>query len=177
MTPLAIAAIGAVSGSVAALALLPFVYASRALFPGPRHDRPRNPLAPGPILTEGRAIVPDLLAVTAVFVQKVATGLFATSLPPGRQRTLGVLWHFLYGAAWGGIFGLIVASVDWPIPAWLVGGAFGLLVWALGPAWAVPRMQLMLPLGRQTTLVSALVVGWHLLYGLVLSASFEWLAG
>jgi hypothetical protein len=175
VTPLLVALWGAGAGVVGAVLLTPLVYLSRAALGVRDARRPRNALAPGVILSEAAAVPPDLLQVTAVFVQKVATGLFGASLTMAEQRLYGTLWHLVYGAFWGVGYALIQTSLA--VPPILLGPAYGLFVWAAGPAWLVPRMRLMLPLGRQTRRVTLLVIAWHLLYGLALALAVDVLRG
>ncbi len=170
MTPLAVAVAGAVAGIGGALFLVPFVWLSRFALRDRRPDPERNPLAPGTILSETATQPPDLLQVTGVFVQKVATGLFGASLSVEQQRRYGALWHLAYGAVWGVGFALIVTSAD--LPGLVLGPIYGLVVWAIGPAWLVPRMRLMLPIGQASRTVTALVVAWHVGYGLVVATLF-----
>ena len=90
MTPLEVALAGGVGGLIAALVLTPLVSLSRIALGAQGSWRPAtSPGGPGPILSEAPRVPPDLLAVTAVFVQKVATGIFGVSLAPSRQRLLG----------------------------------------------------------------------------------------
>lgn len=173
MTAFELALVGALAGVLGAVVLTPLVWLSRRLLGTP--DPPGDPFAPGSILSEGRSVPPDLLQVTAVFVQKVATGLFGRSLPPHQQRVLGTLWHLAYGAGWGVAYAVVQTAVD--VPVLVLGLAFGVLVWAVGPAWLVPRMRLLDPLGRAPGTVSALVVGWHLAFGVVVAAVVEALGG
>jgi hypothetical protein len=175
VTPLAIALAGAAAGVGGALVLVPFVWLSRVALGGRRSDRERNPLAPGTILSETATQPPDLLQVTGVFVQKVATGIFGASLSVKQQRRYGALWHLAYGAAWGVGFALIATSID--VPALVLGPLYGLLVWAIGPAWLVPQMRLMLPVGRASRRATALVVAWHVGYGFVVAAVFTAIHG
>ncbi len=175
MTPLGVAVAGAVAGVGGALFLVPFVWLSRFALGGRRPDPDRNPLAPGTILSETATQPPDLLQVTGVLVQKVATGLFGASLSVEQQRRYGALWHLAYSAVWGMGFGLIVTSAD--VPILIVGPIYGVLVWAVGPAWLVPRMRLMLPVGRASHTVTGLVVAWHVGYGLVVAALFAAIHG
>ncbi len=175
MTPLAVAVSGALAGIAGALLLTPLVRFSRWSLGAGGGDhggrRPPNPLAPGPILSESARIPPDLLQMTGVFVQKVATGLFGMSLSVADQRRLGLAWHVAYGGVWGMGYGLLQSSV--PVPAAVLGPAFGVAVWAMGPAWLVPRMRLMLPVGRASRIVTTLVIAWHVLFGAVLAIVFS----
>ncbi len=175
MTPLLVALTGAAAGLVGAGLLTPLVYLSRLALGVRDPGRPGGPLAPGVILSEAATVPPDLLQVTAVFMQKVATGLFGESLSVREQRLYGTAWHLVYGALWGAAYALVQSSLA--VPPILFGPAFGLLVWAVGPAWLVPRMRLMLPLGRQALRVTILVMAWHLLYGLALVLAVEVLNG
>jgi hypothetical protein len=173
MTAWEIALVGALAGVLGAVVLTPLVWLSRRLLGAA--ERPRDPFAPGSILSEAGSVPPDLLQVTAVFVQKVATGLFGRSLPPHHQRVLGTLWHLAYGGGWGVAYAVVQTAFE--VPAVVQGVGFGVLVWVVGPAWLVPRMRLIDPLGHAPGTVSALVVGWHLAFGVVVAAVVEALGG
>ncbi|MDQ3871396.1 MAG: hypothetical protein M3301_07270 [Chloroflexota bacterium] len=171
MTPLAVALSGLAAGVVGAMLLAPLVYLSRLAVGYSGAARRSSPLGPGEILSEAERVPPDLLQVTAVFVQKVATGLFGESLSLRQQRFYGGLWHLAYGGFWGVGYALIQSSTA--LPAVILGPAYGLVVWAVGPAWLVPRMRLMLPLGRQATHITVHVVAWHALYGSTVAAAID----
>jgi hypothetical protein len=176
VTPLEVALAGGAGGLIGAIALVPLVHVSRLLLdPAARRRDPPNPLAPGSILSEAITAPPDLLQMTAIFVQKIATGLFGTSLSLSQQRLYGTLWHLAYGTAWGIGYGVLQSSI--PVSPYLAAPAYGLLVWLVGPAWLVPRMRLMLRVGQHAWRVTALVIAWHVLYGLILGATFAVLAG
>jgi len=167
VTPLVVALSGAGAGVAGAILLMPLVHLSRLAVGYREPRRSENPLAPGEVLSEAERVPPDLLQVTAVFVQKVATGLFGESLSVRQQRLYGHVWHLAYGAFWGIGYALLESSLA--VPAVILGPGYGLVVWAVGPAWLVPRMRLMLPVGRQATRVTLHVIAWHVLYGTVLA--------
>ena len=167
MTPLAVALSGAAAGVIAAILLTPVVYLSRFALGHRGAPLARTRFGPGEVLSEAERVPPDLLQVTAVFVQKVATGLFGESLSLREQRFYGGLWHLAYGGFWGIGYALIQSSVAFP--AAILGPAYGVVVWALGPAWLVPAMRLMLPVGRQAAQITMHVIAWHLFYGSALS--------
>jgi hypothetical protein len=167
---------GAVAGALGAAALTPLVYLSR-LFPLQRRPIARrvSPLAPGTFLSEATHTPPDLLHISGVFVQKLATGIFGASLTLRQQRMAGTAWHLVYGALWGIPYALITASIGNPAVAF--GAAYGVVVWAVGPAWLVPKMRLMLPVPAQTLAVTAMILIGHIAYGLVVAAVFRSMGG
>jgi hypothetical protein len=175
VTPLAVALMGLAAGLLAGGVLVPVSMLSRAVLGARSPSVTSNPLAPGVILSEAVRLPPDLLAMTAVFAQKVATGLFGTTLTLREQRLAGVLWHLLYAGLWGVGYALLAFSVA--VPAVALSLAYGLAVWVVGPAWLVPAMRLMLPAGTHDRLVTALIIGWHLLYGAVVGLVVEVLRG
>jgi hypothetical protein len=166
VTPLAILAVGALGGMVGAGLLTAVVFAAHELVRGDArraHPPATSPLTAGTVLAETSAGVPDILQVAATFCQKVATGLFGRTLSRSAQQWAGVGWHLLYGAFWGALYAAIATSV--PVSPWLLATALGLFVWAIGPAWLVPRMRLMLPPGLQPPAMLAFVIAGHLAYG------------
>jgi hypothetical protein len=122
-------------------------------------------------LTGGQVQAPFLDQSTEIFAQKVATGLFGTSLSDGARTAAGVGVHVVYGAFWGGIYGLIQSSLH--LPAVAHGPLYGLIVWLIGPVTLVPAMGIMPPLPQQGTLRVLMVASIHVVYGLVLSLAFD----
>ncbi len=138
-------------------------------------DRIPANLSAGQALSEGPNMPPDMNRVTATFVQKVATGLFGASLSADQQHRAGLAWHLAYGGFWGVLYALLRSSVR--AHEALLGPAHGLVVWAIGPGWLVPRMQLMLPPGRQRPRLTAMVAGVHAAYGALVALAFRLLRG
>jgi hypothetical protein len=103
------------------------------------------------------------------FAAKVAAGLFNRDLLL-RERLAGKLVHFGYGSFWGGVYGVLQASIGWP---WLLAGALhGALVWLVGPAALVPAMKVMLSPRELGWRRSALVLAGHLVYGVFVALLF-----
>ena len=172
--PLQLAAEGVGSGMAGALALTGVMILGRKAMAHQgvtARQRGDQGLTAGEALSEGPAIPPSMNEVTATFVQKLATGLFGSSLSTEQQFSAGVAWHLFYGGFWGMLYALLTASIHAPRPvrAFL----FGLGVWAVGPAWLVPKMKLMLPPGSQEPRTTALVVVGHLLYALLVDAGLR----
>jgi hypothetical protein len=166
VTPLAILAVGALGGMVGAGLLTAVVFAAHELVRGDArraHQPATSPLTAGTVLAEISGGVPDILQVAATFCQKVATGLFGTTLSRSTQQLAGVGWHLLYGAFWGAAYAALATSVA--LSPWFLAPALGFLVWAIGPGWLVPRMRLMLPPGLQPPALLAFVIVGHLAYG------------
>jgi hypothetical protein len=124
----------------------------------------------GQALTGGQVQAPFLDRSTELFVQKVATGLFGTSLSGGTRAAAGTAMHFVYGGFWGALYGLVQASFGLP-PA-LHGTLYGLLVWAIGPATLVPAMGIMPSPRDQDARRALTVAGFHVAYGLGLGLTF-----
>ncbi len=177
-TPVRIALDGLVAGMGGALAVTAMVAAGRRLMAdGGAASAGRIPasLSAGQALSEGPAMPPDMNRVTAIFVQKVATGLFGASLSAEQQYRAGLAWHLAYGGWWGVLYALLRSSVQ--VPAAILGPAHGLVVWAVGPGWLVPRMQLMLPPGKERPRLTAMVVGVHAAYGALVALACHLLRG
>ncbi len=132
-------------------------------------------LTAGEALADGPAMPPNMDRVTATFVQKVATGIFGISLDKDQRYMVGFAWHLLYGGFWGVIYSLLRSSLR--LPSLLLAPVHGLLVWAVGPGWLVPRMKLMLPPSEQETRTRAMVCGIHPLYSTLVAGVYHWLRG
>ncbi len=171
-TPLQVAVEGLVSGMGGALALSGMVALSRAVMS--RQDKPDTTqdeagIPAGEALSEGPEMPPNMNRVTATFVQKVATGLFGTSLDREQQDVAGTAWHLLYGGFWGSLYALLQSSL--PVPKVLLAPLYGLGVWWLGPGWLVPKMKLMRAPGQQprtTVMVMAIHAAYAMIVALIL---------
>ena len=172
-SPLTVATEGVLAGMAGALAVTALVAAGRRAIAG-RGDptavrvvHADERITAGQVLSEGPDLPANMNRVTATFVQKVATGLFGASLDADQQFVAGTLWHLAYGGFWGLLYALWRGSL--PVPPLALGPAHGLLVWAVGPGWLVPKMGLMLPPMRQRPRTTALVAGIHAAYGLIVA--------
>ncbi len=173
MTPLEVALNGALAGALGALALTLMILVVRRLtLPRrePGHERGHAAMTLADILAEGPDSPPDFIGATATFVQKLATGLFGVSLTRQQQLWAGMGWHLLYGAFWAVPYALLQASVT--VPNLLLGPAYGVLVWLVGPVWLVPKMRLMLPVRSQRAWVALMVFAGHLSYGALVALTF-----
>ena len=128
----------------------------------------------GEALADGPDMPPNMNRVTATFVQKVATGIFGLSLNKDQRHAAGFVWHLMYGGFWGVIYGLLRSSLR--LPSLVLSPLHGLLVWAVGPGWLVPKMKLMLPPGEQEPRTRSLVCGIHPLYSAFVAGVYHWLA-
>ncbi len=172
VSPLHAALVGLVAGATGALLLTVVMLLARLVLHAPEEDSrdAATGLTPGRVLAERPGTAPDFVGATSLFVQKLAIGLFGVSLEARQQRWAGAAWHLAYGAGWGLLFGLIAASVR--VPSVVLGLAYGVWLWLLGPVWLVPKMRLMLSPRAAGTRVALLVLGGHLAYGLILALVF-----
>ncbi len=169
-SPASVALAGLFAGMLGALAVTVMVALGRTVMAdshepdGPADDAG---ISAGEALSDGPAMPPDMNRVTATFVQKVATGIFGTSLDARQQYFAGTAWHLAYGGFWGMMYSVLQSSVR--IPMLLLGPAWGVGVWAVGPGWLVPKMKLMLPPAKQRPHLTAMVVGVHAAYGAIVA--------
>ncbi len=178
-TPLAVAMKGALAGFAGTLALSVVVKGAQWLqsLTGEEPEQRTSDqgsetgIGAGQALAGGEVQAPFLDQSTEIFVQKVATGLFGTSLSGGARRTAGMAMHFLYGSFWGAVYGLVQSSLRLP-PA-RHGLLYGLIVWLIGPATLVPAMHIMPPPQKQGVRQVLMVVGFHVAYGLGLGLTFD----
>jgi hypothetical protein len=176
-TPLGIVTKGALAGLAGTMALTAILKAAQWI--AKRSNDGQQPqerdlttgIGAAQALTGGQVQVPFLDQSTEIFAQKVATGLFGTSLSSGTRTAASVSVHVVYGAFWGGVYGLIQSSLRLPPVAH--GPLYGLIVWLIGPVTLVPAMGIMPPLPQQGTPRVLMVAGIHVVYGLVLSLAFD----
>lgn len=173
-TPAKVAVAGLFAGMLGALAVSAMVATGRTVMAG--SDEGHEPtgdagISAGEALSDGPNMPPDMNRVTATFVQKVATGIFGTSLDVHQQYLAGTAWHLAYGGFWGMLYALLQSSVR--IPALLLSPLWGVGVWAIGPGWLVPKMKLMLPPAQQRPQLTAMIVGVHAAYGCVVALVFD----
>jgi hypothetical protein len=109
--------------------------------------------------------------VTATYVQKLATGLFGESLEREQRFRYGFAWHLAYGGFWGAVYAVVRKSLR--LPTAVLSTLHGLLVWAVGPGWLVPRMRLLLPPSRLNVKMNGTLIGVHLLYGYIVALVFH----
>ncbi|MDP9315529.1 MAG: hypothetical protein M3R24_32500 [Chloroflexota bacterium] len=168
--PLAVAINGLMAGMLGALAVTVMVRLGWAVMGGrPHADTTDGPagISAAEALSEAPDVPPAMNQVTATFVQKVATGLFGTSLTPEQQAQAGLAWHLAYGGFWGMLYALVQASSS--VPQSVLGPAWGVVVWAIGPGWLVPKMKLMLAPTQQQPRLTTMVIGVHAAYGAVVA--------
>ena len=121
-TPGKVALAGLLAGMLGALALSAMVAIGRKAMssannPGPPPDE--MGISAGEVLSNGPDMPPNMNRVTATFVQKVATGIFGTSLDARQQYLAGTAWHLAYRGFWGTLYALLQSSVR--IPPLLLG--------------------------------------------------------
>ncbi|HET6383826.1 MAG TPA: hypothetical protein VFJ58_10580 [Armatimonadota bacterium] len=182
-TPLQIAARGLFGGMAGAIVLTGLLTVFRAASSTPDRDRDRSHktgrgeqgITAGEALSEHPGLPPAIDRVTAIFVQKVATGIFGTSLTPRGQYFAGVAWHLVYGGFWGVVYAMVRSSAD--TPDLLLIPAHGLVVWLAGPGWLAPQMDLMLYPGEQRPRTLALMIGGHVTFSAAVALLFRWFQG
>ena len=173
-SPALVALVGLFAGMLGALAVTVMVALGRTVMAGADEPAGRvgdTGISAGEALSDGPAMPPDMNRVTATFVQKIATGIFGTSLDARQQYLAGAAWHLAYGSFWGMLYALLQSSVR--IPMLLLGPAWGVGVWAVGPGWLAPKMKLMLPPAKQRPHLTAMVVGVHATYGTIVALVFN----
>jgi uncharacterized membrane protein YagU involved in acid resistance len=125
-------------------------------------------VTPAGALSRPQAPGPEGLAEQFSF--KVASGIFGRDITP-YMRPIGMATHLTYGSLWGTLYGLLQAS--YRRSPRLSGGAYGLMVWAVGPAFLVPAMKLLHPLSEEPPLRTGMMAAGHIAYGIALAEAFE----
>lgn len=176
--PLGVAVEGVLGGMTGALVVTALAAVGRKVLFG--RDQPDtvqadSMITAGQALADGPAMPPDMNRVTATFVQKLATGLFGTSLSADQQYVAGTAWHLAYGGFWGMVYALVQRSV--PLPQLVFVPLHGLGVWAIGSGWLVPKMQLMLSPRRQQPRTAAAVIDIHVVYSASVAVACHLLQG
>ncbi len=172
-TPIGAAGRGVAGGLVGALLLSVLSRLPRALRGERGPGRSGQPAAPpDPLLARALATAqsPGPEGLAEQFAFKAASGLFGRDIAP-YARPAGRVVHLVYGAAWGGFYGLLQGSYRRPpVP---FGAAYGLMVWLVGPAFLVPAMRLIGRPSEEPAARTAALVAGHVAYGLALAATFE----
>lgn len=97
-------------------------------------------------------------------------GMFQKDVDPENATRMTNVVHWLYGAAWGGLYGLAEGSAEaQPLVA---GSAFGSLVFANAYV-ALPAMGLYDPPWKYDRKTLATDWSYHLVYGIVTAGAFR----
>ena len=156
-SPLAVALKGAVAG-LAGTAALTAAMQGAALVLQQQGARPEE--------TPARAAQES----TAKLADKVAGGVLETDLEEGQRSVAGQSIHWLYGAGWGALYGIVQASVRLPH---LVGGTLLGGVVAGVASTLVPAMRLTPPPSQQPAGMKVSQAAFHLVYGWVVALVFR----
>jgi len=143
--PLARLSVGAIAGIIATVPMTLFMVVVHRLLP----RREQQPLPPEQI--------------TADLVQRSRLRRFLTW---NGERTLAWALHFAFGASAGMLYAGLLARV--PLPAWLKGTAFGIVVWVGSYFGWLPSQQIHGQGDEQTWRRNALMLAAHLVWGTTL---------
>lgn len=89
-------------------------------------------------------------------------------LDDGQMKELSLFAHFAYGGAAGAILGPVLRLL--PVPGWLVGAIYGLIVWTVSYVGFLPALHLTRPVQEEPTGRHAMMIASHLVWGAVLGA-------
>ncbi|WP_062431682.1 DUF6789 family protein [Herbidospora daliensis] len=90
--------------------------------------------------------------------------------PKPGEKTLGVLSHFGFGAAAGGVFAAAARGHRTPAP---VGAAYGLAVWLAGYQGWVPALGALPPASRDDQGRQFVMAAAHVVYGTTLACTLN----
>lgn len=108
---------------------------------------------------------------TAELAGRVAEGVLERPLREESKETAGQAIHWSYGAMWGTAYGILQGSMR--VPVILSGTLFGALVGTVAST-VVPAMGLAPSPTEQPKRISAMQLGYHLIFGWVTALTF-WL--
>jgi hypothetical protein len=106
----------------------------------------------------------------ARLAQRVLSGVFKQDVPLERMDALTNGMHWLYGTAWGGLYGLVQGTVRAPAAAHGLG--FGTFVWGMSYAMLVPAGLYKKP-WQYPPAELAVDASYHLVYGLAVAEAYE----
>jgi|SRR5438067_3483751 hypothetical protein len=101
---------------------------------------------------------------------RFARGLFRRDVPPERATAMTNVVHWVYGTAWGGLYGLVEGTVG--VNPLLAGPVFGSLVFANAYA-ALPAMGLYEPPWEYDAKTLGIDWSYHLVYGVSTAMAFR----
>lgn len=109
-------------------------------------------------------------AAAGVVGKRVLEGVFLRQVPDQQQPAINQVVHWSYGTAWGGLYGIVQATLRWPPP--VHGLMFGSLVGGVGTA-LLPTLQLMPPPWKVPPATLGVNTFHHLVYGVTTAAVFH----
>lgn len=89
------------------------------------------------------------------------------TMEPGIQTVLTLLFHFLFGAAVGSIYGMVEQKI--PMKNFVKGSLAGLAVWAGSYLGWIPALGILPPASRQPLHRNGLMILAHLIWGLTMA--------
>lgn len=103
--------------------------------------------------------------------QRIGEGVFRRKVPDQQLGTLTQIMHWGYGTTWGAAYGAVQSSLHLPIlsPALL----FGAANWAANSALLLPALELAPPVSQRPAQGTAEELGYHLVYGLGVTAAYR----
>lgn len=159
-SPLEIAAKGGVAGLIGTAALTAATMGMPILMGKLGMDAPDPPSPPTSGSKGGTETEEE---PPALFAEKVAEGVFDTSLDKGEKQVAGQAIHWGYGAAWGVFYGLGQSRLRLPhlLHGTVLGGLILLVASTLVPAMGVaPPPKTQEPATRAMQAATCLLYGW-----------------
>lgn len=106
---------------------------------------------------------------TQTVARRAVEGLAQRSLT--HKEAAGKLVHYLYGAAWGGAYGLAAAPLRGSHVR--LGAAFGVGVWAISEGVVLPLFRLAALPTEYPAKVEGYAIAAHVVYGVAVGATFD----
>lgn len=97
-------------------------------------------------------------------------GLFQKDVPPARATAMTNVVHWLYGTAWGGLYGLVEGTAE--LNPLVAGTGFGSIVFANAYV-ALPAMGLYEPPWEYDAKTLGIDWSYHLVYGVTTALAFR----
>lgn len=104
--------------------------------------------------------------------KRLIEGFTQRELPDAAAWPISTLMHWSYGAAYGGLYGVVAASVRRPPPCGVYGVPFGALVW-ISDYITLPIAGLYEPIWKYDAKTLAADLGPHLAYGAATGTVFQ----
>jgi putative membrane protein len=103
-----------------------------------------------------------------------AAGRLGIHLEESRKRRVGAVVHYVYGAAWGAVFGIAERKLEFPLL--LAGVSFGAALWLVSDEILIPLFGFSLKPTNYPPSVHAKALAAHVVYGAATDGGYRLLS-